>query len=678
MTNIFRSIDTLKGVARKRVELYHKLGIFTPFDLLYNFPRSYVDYSKPVPVNNALLNENNVVEGTIIQKFPEQRIRQGLSVYKIIATDGTDNFTIVFYNNVYASDALKVGVKYYFYGKITGNIIRREISSPQYIQSDSEILFKSVYHLTAGLTNSMLRTNISESLKMFEAESFEFMPEKILKENHICGLKYAIKNIHFPESREAMEMARRRLAFDELLNLQLGMKMMREHNCKSSTDYKMNSQISIDGFYGSIPFKLTDSQMAAIDDIIKDLCGNIPMNRLLQGDVGSGKTVVAAASCYFAAKNSCQTALMAPTEILANQHYRTLSSFLLPFGIKVCLLTGSMTSKQKNNIKSEIAEGEYSVIIGTHAIIQKDMKFKNLGLVITDEQHRFGVAQRNALAQKGNSPHRLVMSATPIPRTLAMMIYGDLDISIINELPAGRIPVETYAVTGGFRNRAYEFIKKYLSEGRQAYIVCPVIEQSESDLKSAVEYKGNITAGVFCDYNVGLLHGRMAAAEKENIMNDFKDGRIDLLVCTTVIEVGVDVPNAVIMMIENSDRFGLSQLHQLRGRVGRGKAKSYRILITENHSQETKQRLKVISSMTDGFKISEEDLRMRGPGDFFGHRQHGLPYMKIADIAGDIELVKLTQLVAEQITAVDSRLTSSENQGLRREVMRLFSNAEEE
>ncbi|MBQ9981967.1 MAG: ATP-dependent DNA helicase RecG [Oscillospiraceae bacterium] len=677
MTNMFKPIKILKGVADKRAGLYENLGIYTPFDLLHHFPRNYIDYENPISINEAKINENNVVAGVVLKKVPEQRIRQGLSIYKVLVTDGIDNFYVVFYNNIYAQNALNEGEEYVFYGKVTFSYSNYEMNSPQYISRDSGITLKPVYHLTAGLTNTMLCTNIRDCLKIFESESYEFMPEDILRDNNLCSLEYALKNIHFPSDRSALEKARKRLIFNELLNLQLGMRMLRERNAESKAGFVMDSSVDIEKFLGDLPFKMTNAQRSATLDIIGDMCCERPMNRLLQGDVGSGKTAVAAAACYFCAANSCQAALMAPTEILATQHYKTLSAFLVPFGIKVCLLTGSVSAKQKSNIKSDIALGEYDVIVGTHAIIQKDTQFKNLALVITDEQHRFGVAQRNALAVKGNSPHRLVMSATPIPRTLAMMIYGDLDISVINELPAGRIPIETYAVTGGYRDRIYEFIRKHINNGRQAYIVCTVIEQNETDLKSAVEYKDKLSDTVFKEFNVGLLHGKMSAKEKDDIMNEFKEGRIDIMVSTTVIEVGVDVPNAVVMMIEDADRFGLSQLHQLRGRVGRGREKSYCVLVTENHSQEAKKRMKIISSLSDGFKISEEDLKLRGPGDFFGHRQHGLPCLKIADMTDDFEVFERTRDIAHQIISEDSRLISPKYQGLRGEVQRLFASAEE-
>lgn len=676
ITKIFEPIKVLKNVAAKREELYANLGIYTPFDLLYHIPRSYVDYSSPVLITDAELDRNNVVAGTVIQKFPEKVIRRGLSIFKASVSDGVNTFMIIFYNNKYALNSLETGKKYLFYGKVSGNFISREMNTPQYIPFGSDEKLKAVYHLTAGLTNTMVRTNVAQSLRLFADSDYEFMPQEIIDENDLCSLEYALNNIHCPESREAVECARRRLAFDELLNLQLGMRMLRERNREANAGYVMDRKISEDEFIRNLPFSMTNAQKKAASEIAEDMRSARPMNRLLQGDVGSGKTAVAASACFLCAKNGFQSALMAPTEILAAQHFRTLSGFLDGFGIKVCLLTGSLSQKQKNLVKAEIAQGNYDVVIGTHAIIQKDVEFKNLALVITDEQHRFGVSQRNALAQKGERPHRLVMSATPIPRTLAMMIYGDLDISIINELPKGRIPVETSAVTGGYRERIYEFIRKKVNEGRQAYIVCSLVEQSESDLKSAVEYKEKLESEVFPSLHVGLLHGKMSAAEKDSVMSDFKDGRTDVLVSTTVIEVGVDVPNASVIVIEDADRFGLSQLHQLRGRVGRGKEKSYCILVTDNHSDETKKRLRVICSLSDGFKISEEDLKLRGPGDFFGNRQHGLPCLKIADMANDLELFKLAQDTADRIISEDSRLMKEKYSGLRREVMRLFATAE--
>lgn len=672
MTRLFSNINTLKGVGEKRSRLYERLGITTPYELLYHFPRSYTDYTQVTAVIDAPINEYCVLKGTIVRKLPEQRIRMGLNIFKAIANDGTNNFLVVFFNNYYAFDALNVGYEYYFYGKVTGDLLKKEITSPHVIAGDSKELFQPIYSLTEGLTGAIVQTNIKSCLQILDSEPIEILPKDIIEENNLCGLTEAIKNIHFPQSKEMLDMAKKRLAFDELLTLQLGMLMLKGRN-KQKTAIKMSSDTNVEILYQTIPFELTNAQKQAISEICADLCSSVPMNRLLQGDVGSGKTAVAAAACYFAYLNGCQSALMAPTEILAIQHYNTLCEFLGPLGVQVCLLTGSLTAKKKNAVKEQIQNAEISVVVGTHAIIQKSTVFKKLGLVITDEQHRFGVEQRAALAEKGGSPHKLVMSATPIPRTLALIIYGDLDISILNELPKGRAKIETFAVTGKLRERAYNFIRDRLNENKQAYIVCPMIDENDNDLIAVTTYAQKLQEGAFSGYNVGLLHGRMSSADKERVMNDFRNGDIDLLISTTVVEVGVDVPNAVVMMIENSDRFGLSQLHQLRGRVGRGMAQSYCILVTDNINDDVKHRLRIMSSTTDGFKISEEDLKLRGPGDFFGKKQHGLPQLKIADIAGDMELMKTTQMVARRIIDEDSELKLPKNGGLRVEVIRLFA-----
>ena len=426
-------------------------------------------------------------------------------------------------------------------------------------------------------------------------------------------------------------------------------------------------------FYEALPFSLTAGQQKAVSDIVENLFQPVPMNRLLQGDVGSGKTAVAAAACYFTAKNGVQSALMAPTEILAGQHYATLQKMLEPLGVTVGLLTGSMRAKEKKTVRAAAADGSLMVVVGTHAIFQKDVTFSNLALVITDEQHRFGVEQRSQLAEKGNCPHKLVMSATPIPRTLALMIYGDLDLSILRELPSGRKPVETYAVTGKLRERAYGFVRQQLEQGRQAYIVCPMIEEGEMDLQAVEQYAEQVQKGAFAQYRVGLLHGKMKATEKDAVMQAFRDGALDLLVCTTVVEVGVDVPNATVMMIEDAERFGLSQLHQLRGRVGRGDAQSYCILVTDHVTDACRQRMQIMSRMRDGFQIAEADLQLRGPGDFFGERQHGLPPLKAADMLKDMELIRETEQAAKQILEEDPDLTQKGHQGLRMEVLRLFA-----
>lgn len=672
MSELFMPVEHLKGVGEKKAKAYARLGVETVYDLLFHFPRTYMDFGHTVPVMEAPLNEYSVVKGRVVKKLPEQFIRKGLNIFKCMVSDGISDFIVIIYNNYYGFKALKEGCVYYFYGKVTGNLLRREISGPKIIK-EGDTLFQPVYPMTTGLSSLAIQVNMKSALEILEREPFDSMPSYILLDNKMCSLPTAIKNIHFPKDQHTADEARRRLAFDELLNLQLGMLMLKRRSRAYSTCL-MNRDTDISPFMESLPFEMTGAQKNAVHDITEDMCGGAPMNRLLQGDVGSGKTAVAAAACYFAWANGWQCALMAPTEILAVQHYNTLKGFLEPCGIRVGLLTGSMKAKEKNQVKKALAEGETGVIVGTHAIIQKDVEFSRLGLVITDEQHRFGVAQRAALADKGESPHKLVMSATPIPRTLALIIYGDLDISVINEMPAGRLPVETYAVTGKLRNRAYGFVKKQLEQGHQAYIVCSLIEDSESDLLAAVSYAEKIKENpLLGEYRTGLLHGKMKAAEKDRVMQDFKSGGLDILVCTTVVEVGVDVPNATIMLIENSERFGLSQLHQLRGRVGRGKSQSYCVLITDNVSDECRHRLKTMSSTSDGFKISEEDLKMRGPGDFFGQRQHGLPPLKIADIASDMELVTLARSTAEEILSRDPELESKENRGLKIDVIRLFS-----
>lgn len=671
-TKLFDKIEYLKGVGTARGEKYRKLGISSPFELIYHIPRAYLDFRCYVPVQQAALNEYNVLKLTIFHKMPPQRIRGGLVICKAAATDGISDITVVVYNNVFGFNSLKEGNTYYMYGKVTGNFLRKEILSPVYISAEEKILLQPVYHLTQGLSVNMIRTNMRQALEIMRAEPFETLPLDILRKYELCGLEYALENIHFPQSEEAADSARRRLAFDELLKLQLGMSLMKSRS-KRCTSCKMDTGISLDEFKKALPFELTQAQDKAISEIISDLSADTPMNRLLQGDVGSGKTAVAAAACYFAAKNGFQSALMAPTEILAMQHYKTLLGFLEPLGITVCLLTGSVTAKKKASLREKIASGEINVIVGTHAIIQKDVEYSSLGLVITDEQHRFGVAQRAALAEKGDAPHKLVMSATPIPRTLALIIYGDLDISVINQLPKGRKPVKTYAVTGKLRERAFGFVRDRLDEGRQAYVVCPMIEDSESDLLAVKSYAENAEKGFLKGYSIALLHGKMKSAEKEKVMKKFRDKEIQVLICTTVVEVGVDVPNAAVMVIENAERFGLSQLHQLRGRVGRGQFESSCILITDNTSEECRRRMKIMSSTSDGFKISEEDLKMRGPGDFFGSAQHGLPPLKIADIACNSQLLGMAQQCAKELLDSDPQLRSPEHRSLKIDTLRLFN-----
>lgn len=652
-------VSRLSGVGRARSEKYEKLGISTIYDLLCHFPRGYIDFTSPVNILEAEVGSAAVIHCILSKRLPAANIRRGLTVYKAIMRDLTEGslgdaeFTVIFYNNRYAFDAIKDDTEYLFYGKVQGGYTRREMNTPQVITPDSELI-QPLYHLTEGLTNAMIITNIREALTLTEAEMFDMLPEDIRLENSLSTLGYAFRNIHFPEDERALTLSRRRLAFDELFIMQLGMGMLKKRN-RSKTSCKMEGR-DISGFIRSLPFEPTGAQSRAIKAVTEDMCGDFPMNRLLQGDVGTGKTLVAAAACCFAAMNGYQSAMMAPTEILAMQHYETMSKFLSPAGLSVCLLTGSLTPKQKKELKERLAAGEFALAVGTHALIQETTEFSQLGLVITDEQHRFGVAQRAALAAKGGNPHKLVMSATPIPRTLALIVYGDLDITVIDEYPKGRLPIETFAVPSKMHERTCDFIKKQLDEGRQGYIVCPAIDDNEADLIAAESYAEDLQKKEFCDYRVGLLHGKLSSAEKDDVMSRFKSGEIQLLVSTTVVEVGVDVPNANIMVIENADHFGLSQLHQLRGRVGRGKHQSYCFLVYTELTEDAKSRLGIMTHTNDGFKISEEDLRLRGPGDFFGKRQHGLPPIKIADMASDMALMSAAQAAARKIGDSDPEL----------------------
>lgn len=674
MNELYQPIATLPGVGEKRAAKYQKLGISTPYDLLHHFPRTYIDYTKPVMIADT---ENGVpcaVRVTILQKLSVAFVRKGFTLYRVVVSDGVTDLLLVFYNTPYTYQAMKTGEDYFIYGKLSGGFLRREMQSPQVQRVDHAMLLQPIYPQTVGLTSQMMRTNVQTALTYLEKQPVETLPPQLMQAYQLMGLTDAIRTVHRPESAAQLEAARYRLAFEELLLFQLGTLMLR-HHASGQTAAAMSPQTDLADFYAALPFSLTGAQKHAIEVICRDLCTAKPMNRLLQGDVGSGKTAVAAAAAAFAAKNNLQTVLMAPTEILAQQHMQTMTEFLTPVGIRTVLLTGSTKAKEKREIKKQIADGSAAVIIGTHAVIQKDIKFQSLGLVITDEQHRFGVAQRAALAEKGGFPHKLVMSATPIPRTLALIIYGDLDITILDEMPKGRLPVKTFAVTGGYRERAYGFIRQHLDAGEQAYLVCAMIEESDTleNVQAAESYAETLKNGAFSQYRVGLLHGKMKPADKEAVMASMKAHEIDLLVCTTVVEVGVDVPNATIILIENADRFGLAQLHQLRGRVGRGTVQSHCILVTDSRREDARERLKIMSRTTNGFAIAEEDLRLRGPGDFFGHAQHGIPPLMQAEFCSNMPLVSETQAAAKQILAEDPALRAPEMQPLRTAVLQLFA-----
>ena len=644
------SIQYLTGVGPKRAALYQKLDIHTVRDLLYYFPRSYIDLTAPCDIAAMPLFEQCAVRARVVAKSAPQYIRRGMTLFRVKVADDSGSMVITFFNAKYAVEALKYDTEYIFYGRSGGTLTRREMASPSIYPADLPNALIPVYPLTQGLSSKMVGANIAQALQLLGEELDDPIPAFIRQEYHLCHLQFALRNIHLPTDRESAEIARRRLIFEELLMLALSLRSVRD-DTYTQTSYVCD-KADLQPFFDQLPFTLTGAQQRAIDQVRQDLAKNTPMNRLVQGDVGSGKTMVAAAASYIAFQNHYMSALMAPTEILAQQHYHGLSKLLEPLGMRLGLLCGSMTAKEKRDIKERIALGMVDLVIGTHALISKDVDLPNLALVVTDEQHRFGVRQRASLSEKSNHPHTLVMSATPIPRTLALMIYGDLDVSSIDELPPNRQPVKTYVISSKIKERAYNFLKDHLDRGLQGYIVCPLVEAMETtpaNLQNAEEYADKLARGPFQNYRVGVLHGKMRAKDREAIMQQFASGEIQLLVSTTVIEVGVDVPNAVIMMVENAERFGLSQLHQLRGRVGRGSVQSYCILISDTQNPDTKQRLQVLHQTNDGFKVAEYDLKARGPGDFLGKRQHGLPQLKIADLSSSMDTMEQVQQAAQQI-----------------------------
>lgn len=652
-------IRYLKGVGESRAALYQKLGIETVEDLLYHIPRRYIDLTRPTPLAAAVPGQKCAVRALLAAKGREQRIRRGLSLFKLTAVDGPVTLHITFFNAKYTVEALREGEEYIFYGTVTGGFYSRQMDSPQVFRPEKAGTLLPVYSLTQGLSNKMVSWQVTEALYRVEQLPDPLEGSGLPQQYGLLSYSQALLAVHFPPDWQAIETGRNRMVFDELLCLSLCFARMREGRHRLHVP-PMRMQ-PLTEYYRALPYELTGAQQRAIAEAMSDMCSGTPMNRLVQGDVGSGKTAVAAALCYFAYRNGAQSTLMAPTEILAQQHYNSLAPLLGSLGMQVALLTGSLSPKKKETLKAALAAGEIDLCIGTHALLTNDTAFANLGLVVTDEQHRFGVQQRAALRQKGKDAHVLVMSATPIPRTLAMIVYGDLEISVIDELPAGRRPIRTYLIDSSIRQRAFGYIKKHLDEGYQAYLVCPAVQSEDEDtaaasLKSAVEYAEELAHGAFGDYRVGLLHGKMRPAQKEKVMAEFAAGEIQLLVATTVVEVGVDVPNAVIMMVENAERFGLSQLHQLRGRVGRGQVQSHCILLSDTENPDTLERLRVLCGTNDGFKIAEEDLKQRGPGDFFGERQHGLPEMKIADLAADSRLLQKAREAADALTERDPTL----------------------
>ncbi len=670
-------IQYLKGVGPKRAQKLKRLDIETIEDLLYYGPRDYDDRTEFKTLLECQHGDKASFEIEILEKGTILRPRKNLSILKVPFKDSSYQGYLTWFNQNYLKDQFKPGDKYIVNGKITKIGMEIQISNPVFEKPGSSNKIGKIipiYGLTYGLTNNEMIKILSSALSQGLNNLTEILPKTILTKYKMLSIKDAITNIHFPQTRDLQKRARNRLAYQELLILQIGLFLIKNKSYENKEGIDFDKVKEIDGLIKSLPFKLTGAQANVFKEISQDMENKKQMSRLVQGDVGSGKTIIGGLAMFKAIKSGYQSVMMAPTEILANQHFESLNGLFKDFDIKLGLLTGSLPLKKRKEVLKKLEEGEIDLVVGTHALIQDHVKFKKLGLVITDEQHRFGVNQRTILTEKGLNPDVLVMTATPIPRSLALILYGDLDISIIDELPPGRKEIETYALGPEMLDRANEFIRKQVKEGRQAYIVSPLIEESDSlNVKAAEEIYINYKENIFKEFNVGLLHGKMKAKEKEEIMNDFKNNIIQILISTTVIEVGVNVPNSNIMLIYNAERFGLAQLHQLRGRVGRGEYQSYCILINEGKNSIARERMRIMQATSDGFKISEKDLELRGPGEFFGTKQHGLPELRIANLFTDIDILKLAQKDANEILSLDPNLTLEENANIKKKISAVFS-----
>ena len=670
-------LEALAGIGPKKAQAFQKLGVATLRDLAGLYPRRYEDRTQFRTIAAAQPGEAVCIRAPVAGEPRTQYVRSGLTLVKARIADDTGALDVTYFNQPYRKNNLHAGETYIFYGKVEANGFRKTMTNPVCEQAarcgSVTNCFYPVYPLTTGVTQNDIRKAMTPALHACIGQLQDVIPADIARTYHLAQQDYALQNIHQPADAQALDTARKRLVFEELFVLSTAMARIRSQR-RAEGGIRMKAA-DLETFYRTLPFSPTGAQRRAVAAAVQDMISGVPMSRLVQGDVGSGKTLVAAACIWFAHENDCQSAFMAPTEILAEQHFLTLNSLFSPFGLRVARLTGAMTAKEKREVKAALAAGSIDLIVGTHALFSTDVEYSRLGLVVTDEQHRFGVAQRSALIGKGQKPHVLVMSATPIPRTLALIIYGDLDVSVLDELPPGRQKVDTFAVGESYRARLNNFIRKLVGEGRQVFVVCPMVEENDElpvKLKSAEEHAKELAAA-FPDLRVGCVHGRMKAKDKDRIMADFAAGELDILVSTTVIEVGVDVPNAALMIVENAERFGLSQLHQLRGRVGRGQHKSYCVLVSDADGEEVKSRLGIMVKTNDGFKISEEDLRLRGPGDFFGSRQHGLPEMHVADLGADVNVLKSAQDEAQRLLKDDPALTKPEHRALRERIDRLFS-----
>ena len=678
-------VTVLAGVGTARAKNLSKLGIGTVGDLLLHCPREHEDRRELYSISDAPAARPACVTAMAAETPRTARIRKGLELTRVRVVDGSASMVVTFFNQSYVRDAIRPGESYVFFGTVEGEGRTRTMTNPVFEQENRQKntgCIMPVYPLTAGVSSNLLAGLVRQALPAADALT-DCIPERVREEYDLVEMGDAVRDIHFPPDFERLDRARRRMIFEELFLLTVGLELLKCRRVQG-----IGPKFSCEDperFEKRLPFAPTNAQRGAMEDIRRDMTSGTPMNRLVQGDVGSGKTAVAAFGAWLAAQNGWQTALMAPTEILAEQHYRSLSGLLAPAGVRVALLTAGVKGAARKKLLAAVAAGEYDLIIGTHALLSEGVGYAKLGLVIADEQHRFGVTQRAALAAKGGKgnlrPHVLVMSATPIPRTLALIIYGDLDVSVMDELPPGRIPVQTYLVGEDKRSRMYGFVRKLAAEGRQVYIICPAVEETDPesgetaamDLKAVTRYAKELQEKVFPDLRIGLVHGKLKSKEKDAVMSAFAAGELDVLVATTVVEVGVDVANAALIIVENAERFGLSQLHQLRGRVGRGKWQSYCVLMSATRNEESRARLKVMTSAADGFAIAEEDLRLRGPGDFFGSRQHGLPTLRVADLAGNMLLLVQAQEAAKKLLREDPELARPEHADLLERVRRLFN-----